>query len=167
MTFEEQHLRLILDALPHIAWAVSAEDHALLYVNDRWRAYSGEEGLDFTQMMDRIHPEDRDQVRIDLDSRSRGESQAYEVRLRSAQGAYEWFRVEPRPVYDEAGKALFWIGTSTNIQMEVLARQASKASSAEYERLLREAADQAELLELAHDAIFVQKFDGTLTSTLR
>lgn len=163
MRFEEQHLRRILDALPHIAWAVSGESHELVYVNQRWLSYSGETELDLARMMDHIHPEDRGRVRAEIDSREDGRSHPYELRLRSAKGDYEWFRVEPCPVLDDDGRTLYWIGTTTNIQHEVLARQAAQEASAEYERLLKAVRSQAELLELAHDAIFVQKFDGTLT----
>jgi PAS domain S-box-containing protein len=113
----EEHLRLVIDTIPTMAWSV-LPDGAVDYVNQRWLEYTG---LSFEKALEganhTVHPEDLPEVMekwlVDM---AAGEPCEYEMRLRRADGEYRWFLVRTVPLRDEQGKIVKWYGTSTDIE---------------------------------------------------
>jgi len=114
---KEEHLRLVIDTIPTMAWSVLPEG-AVDYVNQRWLEYTG---LSFEKALEEVnhtvHPEDLPEVMekwlVDM---AAGEPCEYEMRLRRADGEYRWFLVRTVPLRDEQGNIVKWYGTSTDIE---------------------------------------------------
>jgi PAS domain S-box-containing protein len=141
LILREQELRRLLDAIPHIAWATRNDTGELIYINDRWRAYTGEEDADVRRVFTRIHPDDRKMVRSRVaESRRTGEVEPYEIRLRGKDRRYRWFRVMPSVLRRDDGTIESWIGTSTDVNEEVLARDAERKSEALFRTTFENAA---------------------------
>src|SRR6267142_1526548 len=100
----EEHLRLVIDTIPTMAWSV-LPDGAVDYVNQRWLEYTG---LSFEKALEEadhtVHPEDLPSVMekwlVDM---AAGKPCEYEMRLRRADGEYRWFLVRTVPLRDEQG----------------------------------------------------------------
>lgn len=92
--------------------------------------------------LSRLHPEDRVRVLARLASRHRGPGPAAEeYRLLDRQGRPRWVRDESRVVRDAAGRALFIMGTWT----ELSARKRRERDAAARERRLEAARSELEL----------------------
>ena len=122
----EKNLRAVLDAIPHIAWALDANGE-VDYINARWKEFTGEEALDRESFARALHPDDLQRVtEIMARGRKAGAPESYDVRTRFRDGEYRWLRVRWSPLHDDAGKVVRWIGTSTDVHDEVLALNALK-----------------------------------------
>ena len=75
---------------------------------------------------------------------------------RAADGEYRWFLVRAVPLRDDQGTILKWYGVVTDIEDRRLAEQAAGHSQA----TLRQ---QASLLDLTHDTIFVRDTNDVIT----
>ena len=119
----ERDLRAVLDAIPHVAWALNAEG-SIEYINAKWFEFTGLDSTDQQSMRKALHPDDVDRVvKIMERSRSTGTPEGYDVRTRTKDGDYRWLRVRWSPL-KENGKIVRWIGTSTDVHDEVLALNA-------------------------------------------
>src|SRR4029453_11114912 len=78
-----------------------------------------------------------------------GEPFEKEARLRRADGEYRWFVLRAVPLRDAQGHIVKWYGTSTDVDDRKRA-----------EGLLRE---QARLLDLTHDTVFVRSMNDVIT----
>ena len=91
------------------------------YFSDRWKAILGfgpaevEESIDW--WLQRIHPEDQDRVREELDAHLRGESEHFESehRVRHRDDAYRWVLVRGLAVRDADGQPQRMAGSITDI----------------------------------------------------
>jgi diguanylate cyclase (GGDEF)-like protein/PAS domain S-box-containing protein len=105
------------------------------YFSDRWKAILGygptevEGTIDW--WLDRVHPEDADRVREDLDAHLRGETEHFESehRVRHRDDAYRWVLVRGLAVRDADGQPQRMAGSITDISAwkrveETLARDA-------------------------------------------
>ncbi|MDB5393953.1 MAG: domain S-box protein [Rhodospirillales bacterium] len=115
---EEQRLRTIVEGIPQLMWR-SRDNGNWTWTNPQWCSFTGqalEESLG-RGWLDAINPEDRAGTikawrvgwpngLIDFDFRVR----------RASDGAYLWHRNRATPIYDENGRIVEWIGTSTDIQ---------------------------------------------------
>jgi len=127
----EDHLRLVIDTIPAMAWSVRP-DGAVDFVNQRWMDYTGlslKEALE--QPTRTIHPEDLPRV-TEKWSRdmTAGEPSEDEMRLRRADGEYRWFLIRTVPLLDEQGNILKWYGTSTDIEDRKRAEEALRETQA-------------------------------------
>ncbi len=125
----DDHLRLVLDTIPTMAWSL-LPDGTVDYVNQRWLEYTGlslEEGLKHANRI--VHPEDLPTVIekwiVDMPA---GAPSEYEMRLRRADGEYRWFLVRTVPLSDEQGNLVKWYGTSTDIEDRKRAENALRES---------------------------------------
>jgi PAS domain S-box-containing protein len=115
---EEQRQRAdaietLLASLPHIAW-VTDEAGQIVYINDRWRAFTGSESTR-EAIVAAIHPDDMEAVRHTMArARETGEGATYRVRLRRHDGEYRWQEVRAAPLVDTDGPRLY-IGTTTDV----------------------------------------------------
>jgi two-component system sensor histidine kinase UhpB len=125
----EEHLRLIIDTIPTMAWTLGP-DGIVDFVNQRSLDYMG---LSFEEEIEAparpIHPEDltrvMDRWHADL---AAGKSSEDEMRLRQANGKYRWFLVRTVPLRDELGNIVKWFGTSTDIEDRKQAEDALRCS---------------------------------------
>jgi PAS domain S-box-containing protein len=114
---KEDHLRLVINTIPAMAWSLFA-DGTMEFINQRWLEYAGlsfEEALaDPTGTM---HPEELPGI-MEKWSVAMAAGQPYEgeMRLRRADGEYRWFLVRTVPLRDEQGKIVKWYGTSADIE---------------------------------------------------
>jgi PAS domain S-box-containing protein len=113
----EDHLRLIIDTIPAMAWTVRP-DGAVDFVNQRWLDHTGlsfeEEIKEPTRV---VHPDDLPRVMEKwLADMAAGVPSEDEMRLRQRDGKYRWFLVRTVPLRDEQGNIVKWFGTSTDIE---------------------------------------------------
>jgi PAS domain S-box-containing protein len=143
--------RLVIDTIPTLAWRTRPDGYAEFF-NRRWQEYTGlsleqAQGWGWTFA---IHPDDvaglRDAWRAILGAGRPGEGEA---RMRGGDGAYRWFLFRAEPLRDERGKIVKWYGTYTDIE-----------DRKRGEAVLRE---QAGLLDLTHDTIFVRDMNDAIT----
>lgn len=134
----EGQLRLVIDAIPTMAWIVQPNG-AVEFINQRWLKYSGvslEEAL--KDPMRTLHPDDIPRVvkkwSVDM---AAGESYEDEMRLRRADGEYRWFLVRTVPMHDEQGKIVKWYGTSADIEDRKRAEEALRETQAALARVAR------------------------------
>ena len=145
-----KQLRDVVDTIPGYVWS-ALPDGSLDFINRRWLEFSGlssEEGLG-RGWEAAVHPDDLarfvDEWRAAVAS---GKAMESEARVRRADGQYRWLLIRNVPLHDKRGKIVKWYGTSTDIDDRKRA-----------EETLRE---QADLLNLTHDAIFVMTMEGVI-----
>src|SRR5438309_10247777 len=132
----EDHLRLVIDTIPTIAWSVRP-DGAVDFVNQRWLEYTGlssENALE--EATHTVHPEDLPGVMekwaLDMPA---GEPYEGEMRLRRADGEYRWFLNRTVPQRDERGNIVKWYGTATDIEDRKQAEDALRESEEKFRQL--------------------------------
>jgi PAS domain S-box-containing protein len=147
----QDQLRLVIDTIPALVWS-TLPDGSADFLNRRWLEYTGlslEEGLGWGGRS-AAHPKDRarfvDEWRAAV---ATGEPFEHEVRMRRADGEYRWMLIRAVPLRDELGNIVKWYGTSTDIEDRKRAEEA-----------LRE---QASLLNLTHDTVFVRDMHDVIT----
>src|SRR6266478_881423 len=147
----KDQLRLVIDTIPGLVWS-ALPDGSRDFLNQRWQEYTGlslEEGLGRGWEATH-HPDHRarfvDEWRAAL---AAGEPLETETRVRRGDGQYRWFLIRAVPLRDKLGNIVKWYGTSTEIEERKRA-----------EEVLRE---QAGLLNLTHDTIFVRDMQDVIT----
>jgi len=137
---KEEHLRLVIDTIPTMAWSV-LPDGAVDFVNQRWREYTGLSfGKALKEVNHTVHPEDLPGVmekwRVDM---AAGEPYEGEMRLRRADGEYRWFLNRTVPLRDEEGNIVKWYGTATDIEDRKRAEDALRESEEKFRQLAENA----------------------------
>ncbi|MGV3614416.1 MAG: PAS domain-containing sensor histidine kinase [Fimbriimonas sp.] len=148
----EAALEEILAALPHIAWTTDARG-VPVYVNPRWREYTGLATRAIEDFRNSIHPEDLARViEANAAARARSETAQYRLRLRRHDGEYRWFEVRSSPLPEGPGPARS-IGTSTDVHEEHLAQQALRESETRLASIVENVGDA--FFALDHEYRFV------------
>ncbi|WP_051521524.1 PAS domain S-box protein [Rubellimicrobium mesophilum] len=132
----EARFRALAATVPALIFVLDAEG-STTYVNERYGDYTGldESGLLGTGWQAVVHPDDAAQVaKAWRESLSAGRDYTVEGRLRRADGAWRWHLARGNPVRDAAGHIVQWVGTATDIDEMVEARDALAASRLEIER---------------------------------
>ena len=139
---------VLADFIPQFVW-MCTPDGLNVYFNKRWVDYTG---LTLEESYGKgwntpFHPDDK-QAAWDAWNHAieTGEQYHVESRLRAADGSYRWFLMRGEPLRDATGGVVHWFGSCTDIH---LAKEAFQ--------------QQAALLDLAHDAIFVRGAKGEVT----
>ena len=143
----ERELREVIETIPAMVWT-ALPDGSNVSMNTRWSEYTGSSaaGLGWQAA---VHPDDlKRHLELFGASSVAGLPFEDEVRFRRADGQYRWFCVQGVPLRDELGKILKWYGIVTDVEDR---RRA--------EETLRE---QANLLSLTHDAIFVRNMNAII-----
>ena len=154
----KRELRQVVDTIPALVWS-ALPDGSRDFISRRWLEYTGlspKDGLGWG-WTDVIHPEDQaafvDEWKAALAS---GEPLEAEARLRRADGQYRWFLIRGVPLRDEQRRS----------RNGMERRQTSKSGRwptmpcVEAKRVLRE---QAGLLDLTHDTVFVRDMNDVIT----
>ncbi|HXJ94458.1 MAG TPA: two-component regulator propeller domain-containing protein [Terriglobia bacterium] len=147
---KSKQLREVIDTIPGYVWS-ALPDGSLDFINRRWLEFSGvslEGGLGWGWEA-AVHPDDLarfvDEWRAAV---ACGKPMETEARVRRADGQYRWLLIRNVPLRDQAGEIVKWYGTSADIDDRKRA-----------EETLRE---QANLLDLTHDTIFVADMQGVI-----
>jgi PAS domain S-box-containing protein len=156
---KEEHLRLVIDTIPTMAWSVRP-DGAVDFVNQRSLDYTGlslEEALADSNGI--VHPEDRPKVMEKwLSNMAAGEHFEDEMRLLRADGEYRWFLVRTVPLRNEKGNIVKWYGTSTDVNDLKHAENALRGSGVQLQALTRrlvelQETERKDLAREMHDRI--------------
>ena len=113
----ERELELITEVIPQQIWTAGRDGH-IDYINQRWQNYTG---LDLVQMRSTgwatiVHPQDLPLVKASwIESIQTGKNFDIEARLRNANGTYNWFLSQARPLRNEKKQITKWYGTNTDI----------------------------------------------------
>ncbi len=138
----EERNRLMVDALPHIAWTAGPSG-VRDYYNRRWYAYSGltVEETQAGGWEDVMHPEDITQAAAIWDAAiEAGEAWGAEYRLRRSDGTFRLHLGRSEPIR-AAGKIIRWVGTATDIEDRRVAEEALKTSYLRTARILESISD--------------------------
>ena len=121
----------LLELAPQIVWFADSQGQ-IIYCNPYWYNYTGlsereTTGFGWTNAM---HEDDRDRV-INEWSNAVKEGSEYEteVRLRNADGDYNWFLARSRASRDETGKINSWLGIAIDIEERKRAEEEALAAS--------------------------------------
>jgi PAS domain S-box-containing protein len=125
-------LRVAIDTMPALAWIASA-DGALERWNTRHLEFTGfahEQSIgDGWQAA--IHPDDRDHiVSVWQAGLAAGTPCACEARLRRADGVYRWHYFCGRPIRDDDGNIVKWIGANHDVENFKQTEEALRRSEA-------------------------------------
>jgi PAS domain S-box-containing protein len=113
----DNRFRQLADAMPQIVWMSDAKG-GTVYLNQRWREFTGVETADPADIRQVVHPEDQALLYSEWEkARLAGTIYEVEYRLRNdADGAYRWFLARAVPVRGARGTIVGWYGTSTDIE---------------------------------------------------
>jgi two-component system CheB/CheR fusion protein len=114
---QASELRQMAESLPDLVWYCKP-DGACEYLGPQWAELTGvpdSEQLGFG-WIERLHPEDREQVREQWREAVKAGMRFDSIfRMRSAAGAYRWFKSRSIPIRDAAGVITKWYGANTDI----------------------------------------------------
>jgi PAS domain S-box-containing protein len=143
----EKQLRDVINTVPAYMWSASP-DGVVDFVNQGWQEFTGlppQGGLG-RNWESLLHPDDRAKFVAEWGAAlTNGQSMEGEARVLRANGEYRWWFCRNVPVRDETGNIVKWYGTGVDIEDRKRA-----------EETLRE---QANLLDLTDDAVFVRDMD--------
>ena len=137
----EAQLQALTAALPQLIWTADATGR-YDYFNERWREFTGfhTEATDVAAWLSVVHPDDRDVA--DTSWRhavETGQGYQAEYRLRRADGVWRWFLRRALPLRDEVtGEVIRWLGTCTDIEHTVRARDMLRQSAIDLEARVQE-----------------------------
>jgi len=127
----EERYRLLTEAQPGMVFTLRA-DHTVDYVNSAWVAFTGRtlQQLENDGWRDLIHADDRAAMIATISAPlERGEPHEVQVRFRRYDGMYRRVLTRVVPVKDAPGKAVKWIGTTTDIHDLWVAREGLRESA--------------------------------------
>jgi two-component system NtrC family sensor kinase len=112
-----EDLEAIAECIPHMVW-ITAADGVTEYLNREALAFTGirDDGARGRGWISVLRPDDVARTRFAWSKATRSHA-PYEIeyRVRRADGVYRWMAVRGKPMYDEHGTLVLWIGTWTDI----------------------------------------------------
>lgn len=114
----EKRFKLLLENLPQITWT-NLPSGEINFLNERWYQYTG---LDLEKsnrgyVKGVIHPEDLKPA-LEKYFKALNSKMPFQMELRLKSGfdnSYKWFLTQGRPLLNEQGESVLWIGTCTDI----------------------------------------------------
>lgn len=151
---------LLADAIPHLVW-LAEPGGAVFWFNRRWYAYTGSSaekmtGWGWLSVHDPAElPRVLGEYRLGL---ARGKRFEMCHRLRAADGSFRHFLSRVEPVCNESGRPVRWVGTNTDVTLQLEAEQALRRETSRLDTLNRIAGllaaelDLEKLVQAATDA---------------
>jgi len=142
----EERFKLLLDTLPHIAFAIFTGGQAEYY-NQAFIAYHGiDPGPDKQSRTALLHPDDRPILVAARDAAAAVDREyVVEARLHRHDGAYRWHRIHNTPLIRN-GRRIGYIGTAVDIHDARMAHELLEQRVAERTAALRETETRYRLL---------------------
>ena len=147
----EARFRTITEAMPQMVWS-ALPDGTVDYLNAGWFAFVGGDAGSvgttaiFSDAL--IHPDDRERVaRRWSQSVVTGSVFEMEYRLRHRADGYRWVLCRGVPLIGTGGAVTRWMGTATDIEEIVRARELQHRLNAELERRVEQAIVEREAAE--------------------
>lgn len=139
-----------LDAIPQMVWTMAADGTDEFY-NAQWVLFTGHQfysSLGPTRA-DLVHPDDRERVtQLWSECFEKGEPYEAQYRLKHRSGGYRWILSRGQRDLDTNGQPIRWYGTCTDINDEVLGREALQASEAFSRAMIEASPDCTALLDV-------------------
>lgn len=145
-----QELDAIIHTAPDIIFSRQA-DGARDYISDRFYDYTGAPAASANGFgwLDYVHVDDKEQAMAHwarcVEARANYEA---EYRLRSADGAYRWFRARAVPIRGDEGNILKWYGTCSDIHDSKLLEQSIRDNAAQLEKMVDRRTDELRRLSV-------------------
>ena len=151
----ESQFRFLADAIPHKLWT-SGPDGRATYYNQGWYDYTGI--TDFEQLREQIwevlHPVDRGVAAVQWPlAIQSGEAMELEHRFRRYDGMYRWHLTRFTAHKNEFGQTVLWVGTSTDIHEQKIARLRSAEANRELAATNEELAAMNEELAVTNEEL--------------
>jgi len=131
----ETRLRSLIEGIPHLVFR-SRSSGERIWGSPQWISFTGlseEESLGLG-WLDAIHPDDRAAtMRAWAEAEARGLLSVEHRVYRAADRTYRWFQGRATPIRDKEDRIVEWIGTSTDIDDQVRAREVLARSHEELE----------------------------------
>ncbi|QNA98365.1 PAS domain-containing protein [Massilia sp. Se16.2.3] len=128
----ELRFRTITNAMPQMVWT-ALPDGTVDYHNEQFYAFVGmaagtAEGTAWAESL--LHPDDREPGRARWEhSVATGDPYEITYRARHHSGEYRWILARGRPLRDESGVIVKWLGTDTDIHESKLNEEALQAAN--------------------------------------
>jgi PAS domain S-box-containing protein len=136
----EERFRRLAEGIPQLVWR-SRSSGERTWGSPQWTAYSGLSEAESLGLgwLDAVHPDDRAAaIAAWVEAGASGVFAAdYRVR-NAADSTYRWFQSRATPVRNDAGRIVEWLGTTTDIDDQVRAREVLARGQEELERLVAE-----------------------------
>jgi PAS domain S-box-containing protein len=135
---KNQELDAIVHTAPDIIFSRRA-DGGRDYISDRFYDFTGAARGSASGFgwLDYIHADDKEQaVEHWMRCVESGANYEAEYRMRSADGAYRWFRARAVPIRDDEGKIVRWYGTCSDIHDSKMLEQSIRNNAAELEAMV-------------------------------
>lgn len=173
----EERLRIALEASETGTFRWEPRDDRFLDFGFGLKRIVGVAAEEFVKGTDdflrRVHPDDCARVRGAFLAAKNGEDLEVEHRVVWPDGTVRWLYDRGKLVRDAAGHTSYLVGACTDITRRKQAEQALQEAhdlldlrvrerTAELERKTSQLIEQARLLDLANDAIFIRSLDGTI-----
>ena len=147
---KNQELDAIVQTAPDIIFSRRA-DGFRDYISDRFYDYTGAPvgSANGFGWLDYVHDDDREQAMTHwMHCVESGANYEAEYRMRSADGAYRWFRARALPIRDDEGKILKWYGTCSDIHDSKMLEQSIRSNAAELEAMVDSRTDELRRLSI-------------------
>jgi PAS domain S-box-containing protein len=163
----EERFGAVAEAVPGLLWVSSSSGHNS-YVNRGFCEFTGRpfDELLGNRWLELLHPADLQRL-LPLWEAATSTGQPFEAeyRLRRHDGEWHWFLARSVPQRDAEGRIVHWVGTGTDIQDMVRAREATARQQAELRHAVDEAiAEHDRLWQLSPDLFAVADGDGNWLS---
>jgi two-component system phosphate regulon sensor histidine kinase PhoR len=118
LTISREHFKLLTNNIAQMTWT-NLPDGRITSYNQRWYDYTG---LDFGTTggfgwQDVLSPDDlAETTEKDRAALQSGEMFEVENRYRRHDGVYRWHLNRSRPLRNDSGDIIFWVGTATDIE---------------------------------------------------
>ncbi|RYU91192.1 PAS domain S-box protein [Mucilaginibacter terrigena] len=118
LVISREHFKLLTNNIVQMTWTNLPDGNVNSY-NQRWYDYTGKDfettgGFGWKEL---VHPEDLEETaKKYYASLESGEMFEVENRYRRHDGVYRWHLNRSRPLRNDAGEIIFWVGTATDIE---------------------------------------------------
>lgn len=155
----EARLRMTLDSVPQMLWSVQP-DGSEEYYNEQWSQFTGHpaQGPSAVRPLSLIHPDDTPLMSATWQECTTA-AQPFEIQFRMlhSSGEYRWVQSRVRPQLDETGNVARWYGSCTDVQDDIAAREALRASERLNRGIIEASPDGVSLVSPDGNVLFVNQ----------